>query len=291
MDGGIDLAAYLRRIGLSTPIVSPAAPSADLLRDLHWRHASTITFENLDVLLGRPISLDLAAISAKLVDAGRGGYCFEQNSLFQAALRALGFGVSAMAARVWWGRDAVSLPPCTHMTLLADAGGARFLCDVGFGGLTLPQPLRWVMGEAQATSHETYRLAPLDDPRVPGEIALEALIEGGEAGTKWERLYSFLPQAVNPADFNLANWFVSTHPESFFTRTLIAAMPVAGGRQVLQHRKTTFRTPGRGETSRELAGAEDLASLLQGTFGLSLGTAEIRRLWDATGSAHAALAK
>jgi len=61
---------------------------------------AAIPFENLDVLLGRGIRLDLASVTAKLVTARRGGYCFEHGTLFQAALRALGIAATAHAARV-----------------------------------------------------------------------------------------------------------------------------------------------------------------------------------------------
>ena len=71
-----------------------------VLRDLHALHPAAITFENLDVLLKRPIRLDFAAIAAKIIKDGRGGYCYEQNNLFIAALGSLGFTVRSMAGRV-----------------------------------------------------------------------------------------------------------------------------------------------------------------------------------------------
>src|SRR3546814_16773672 len=83
MHGSIDVNAYLRRIGWH------GATTADLttLRALAIAHIAAIPFENLDPLLGMPVSLELPALEQKLVHAGRGGYCFEQNLLFAAALR------------------------------------------------------------------------------------------------------------------------------------------------------------------------------------------------------------
>ena len=98
----------------------------------HRAHCAAIPFENLDILLGRPIALDLPALEAKLVRARRGGYCFEQNTLFQAALEALGFRVTALAARVRVG--ATEVRPRTHMLLRVDLPEGAFVADVGFGG-------------------------------------------------------------------------------------------------------------------------------------------------------------
>ena len=78
----LDLDAYLARIAYE----GPRRPSARTLTALHAAHVTAVPFENLDILLGRTISLDLDALQAKLVAARRGGYCFEQNTLFLAVL-------------------------------------------------------------------------------------------------------------------------------------------------------------------------------------------------------------
>ena len=136
-DGTLDLDAYLQRIGYA----GSRAPSRATLDALHLAHATHIPFENLDILLGRPIRLDLASLQAKLVAGRRGGYCFEQNRLFAAALEALGYAVTPLAARVRFG--ATSILPRTHMTLQVEVDGSRVLADVGFGvfGLLLPVSL------------------------------------------------------------------------------------------------------------------------------------------------------
>jgi N-hydroxyarylamine O-acetyltransferase len=73
----IDLDAYFARIGYKGEL----APTVEALRDLHFAHSTSIPFENLDILLGRAISLELDLLQAKLVAGGRGGYCFEHNTL------------------------------------------------------------------------------------------------------------------------------------------------------------------------------------------------------------------
>lgn len=263
----LDLQAYFDRIGYHGAVVADSV----VLRQLHWLHVSSIPFENLDVLLGRPIHLDTPALAAKLVTAKRGGYCFEQNGLFLAVLRAIGFTANAFAARVWFARQDANVPPRSHMLLRVECPDGSYLCDVGFGGLTPVQPLAWQMDIEQPTSHETYRLVP---DAVPGELALQARLEGD-----WAPLYSFLPQTAAPADFDVANWYVSTHPGSFFTQAIIATRPFAEGRHILQDRKVTVRDRGRSDQVTALTGPADLRTTLLESYGLALDTAELSALW------------
>ena len=115
----LDLDAYLRRIGFS----GPAEPSEAALVALHRAHLAAIPFENLDIMLGRGVQVDLDSIQAKLVHARRGGYCFEHGQLFGAVLERLGFGVDRLLARV--GPDGAPVPPRTHLTLRVTAGPTR----------------------------------------------------------------------------------------------------------------------------------------------------------------------
>ncbi|MHB8491767.1 MAG: arylamine N-acetyltransferase, partial [Solirubrobacteraceae bacterium] len=72
-----DIDAYLERIGLDR---------GASLAEIHRAHVGSIPFENLDPHRGIPVSLQPGDLQRKLVSEGRGGYCFEQNSLFTAVL-------------------------------------------------------------------------------------------------------------------------------------------------------------------------------------------------------------
>ena len=155
----LDLHAYLGRIGLA----ATGAPSLTLLRSVIARHTGSIPFENLDIVLGRPIRLDIGSVQAKLVGAGRGGYCFEQNTLLQAALERLGFAVSSLMARVVRTAAADAMTPRTHMLLRVDLPEGAYLADVGFGNLTPTGPLMLGSQAPQPTGHEDYRLRQMAD--------------------------------------------------------------------------------------------------------------------------------
>lgn len=216
--GPPDVSAYLARIGCEPP----ASGSLEALRGLQRAHTSSVPFENLDILLGRPIRLDLPVLFAKIVTARRGGYCFEQNTLFAAVLDALGFAVTPLAARVRLG--ATDVRPRAHMLLRVEADGASYAVDVGFGAAGPRAPLPLAPGE-----YETHSL------RREGE---QYVLEG-DAGGSWGDLYAFTLEPQFAADFEMANWYASTYPDARFVRHLVVQRPDGGA--MLFDRELTVR--------------------------------------------------
>jgi N-hydroxyarylamine O-acetyltransferase len=204
----LDVDAYFRRIAYS----GPREPTLDTLRALHELHPRAIPFENLDVLRRRPVRLDVESLQAKLVAQNRGGYCFEQNRLFSAVLAELGYRVAALSARVLWDRPEDTRAR-THMLLLVQLGEDAYLCDVGFGGLTMTAPLRLAPGVEQRTPHEPFRVG-----REGRELVSQAFVRGA-----WRTLYKFDLQEQLPIDIEVLNFFVSEHAESPFMTRLMAA--------------------------------------------------------------------
>ncbi|MGH8241451.1 MAG: arylamine N-acetyltransferase family protein, partial [Steroidobacteraceae bacterium] len=181
-DPVLDLDAYFARVGYT----GPRAATLETLRTLHAGHAASIPFENLNPLCGWPVELDADSVQKKLVLGGRGGYCFEQNLLFSGVLRALGFGVTDLAARVLWrSHTDEDVRPRTHMLLLVDLEGKPYIADVGFGGQSLTGPLRFVTDVEQSTPHGPFRLLRLEGS-MHEEYKLQALV-----GKLWKSLYRF----------------------------------------------------------------------------------------------------
>jgi N-hydroxyarylamine O-acetyltransferase len=150
----IDLDAYFRRINYT----GPCEPTLATLNGLIFRHVQTIPFENLDVLLARGISLDVASLERKLIHERRGGYCFEQNGFFLLVLQTLGFDVTPISARVRWQRPREFIPPRTHLFNRVKIDGASWLADVGVGGMSPSCALRLEINTEQTTPHESRRL-------------------------------------------------------------------------------------------------------------------------------------
>lgn len=252
-----DLDAYFARIGYA----GPSQPDLDTLSGIVAAHARSIPFENLDVLLDCPIRLEPEALVDKLVRRRRGGYCFEHNSLLRGALDQLGFKVTGHAARVLWNQphpqDRVG--PRTHMLLRVHLPEGDYLADVGFGGLTLTAPLSFNRGEAeQATPHEPHRLAPAD-----GELELQAWLDQG-----WVSLYRFSAEPQQAIDYELANWFTSTYPDSLFRHHLLMARPEPDRRFGLFDGAFTVRHRDGTVERQTLRNAADLAEVLTRDFQL-----------------------
>lgn len=249
----LHLDAYLARINYhGRRCANPA-----VLAELHEAHASAIPFENIDVLLGKPIKLDLPSLEAKLVAGRRGGYCFEQNALFAAALEAEGFTVARLAARVRYHSTHVN--PRTHMVLRVDFGRESWLADVGFGGEGLLRPIRLREGEVSRQSFWTYRIA-----REPAGWVLQL-----DRGDRPLDLYVFTDEPQLPVDYEMANWFTSTHPDSIFVRTLTVQRSSQAERLILRNREFTTDHGGAPQ-SRTLDSDEKVLQVIREKFGIAL---------------------
>jgi N-hydroxyarylamine O-acetyltransferase len=251
----LDLDAYFARIGYA----GSRAPTLATLHALTAAHAQAIPFENLDVLLGRRISLDAEAIFDKLVRRERGGYCFEQNGLLFQVLETMGFRVAPRGARVRIDRPRSETPPRTHMFLQVELGGARWLTDVGVGGLSLTSAIRLDGEGEQETPHEPRRII-----REDGRWFHQARL-----GTTWSDVYEFTYEEMPPIDREVANWFTSAHPGSHFKNRLVVARALPdGGRLTLVNGELKVRgRDGRAEV-RPVGSAEALLAVLEAEFGL-----------------------
>ena len=251
----LDLQAYLRRIGYQGAV----EPTRRVLEALHLAHATHIPFENLDILLGRPIALDLASLQAKLVARSRGGYCFEHNLLFAAVLREFGFEPTLLAARVRFRTTAVL--PRTHMLLLVEGEGSRWLADVGFGGEGLLLPVPFGNGEEARHYAWTYRVIE--------EAGAGTWILQSRRNDAWLDLYAFTLEPQQAVDYEIANHYMSTHPDSRFVQTLTVQLPGTQRRMILRNRDY-IEDRGDAVDQRTLESGEEVASILQSSFGLDI---------------------
>jgi N-hydroxyarylamine O-acetyltransferase len=256
MEDAPDLDAYFARIGYGGPREATLA----VLRDLHALHPRAIAFENLDSFLGRPVRLDLAALEQKLVRARRGGYCFEQNTLFWKVLAALGFEVSGLAARVLWNQPEDTFNPRSHMLLRVELDGATWLADVGFGGVTQTAPLLLAPGRVQETPQEPCRLIETAD-----HYRLQAQI-GGE----WRTVFRFDMTEHFDVDYVVSSHFVSTWPASQFVTTIMAARALPAGRLALKNDRMTVHQTGGPSKQVHFATPAELRVALSADFGIDV---------------------
>jgi N-hydroxyarylamine O-acetyltransferase len=247
-----DLAAYLARIGFAGSL----SPDLASLRRLAELHAAAIPFENLNPLLGLPVELDIDVLQRKMVQGRRGGWCFEQNHLFSAALGAIGFKVSGLAGRVLWGEAEDAVTPRGHMLVRVEIEGETYIADVGFGSRTLTSALRLEAEREQQTPHEVFRLVIVD-----GDWRLQAKI-----GEEWRSLCRFDLQRQYRPDYEIVNYYLSTHPTSFFRQGLLASRSLPGKRLTLfNHEFAVHHIGGRTE-GRKLETVGEILDVLRGEF-------------------------
>ena len=195
----------------------------------------------------------------KFIDQHRGGYCFEHNTLFAAALRELGFNPTILLGRVRRG------PPerwvRTHMVLQVEAGGAEWLADVGFGGLGLLEPLP-LAGEASAEQGGfAYTL------RREGRLRVLSMRDGGSAPAAVD-LYEFTDDPQTPGDVEAANHFTATHPDSIFRKTLTIQRHRSGERTIL--RNDSVSRYQNGGVSEQAIVRSDLPRVVHDLFDIDL---------------------
>ncbi|MEU3063073.1 arylamine N-acetyltransferase family protein [Streptomyces subrutilus] len=258
----LDLDAYLARIGYGEGGGTgdrELRPDLGTLYAVHRAHTAAVTFENLDVALGRPIALDVKAIEAKLVHGRRGGYCYEQNSLLAAALERVGFEVSGRGARNRTRGD--SLLPVTHAVLVVTVDGEPWLCDAGFGYQGPLEPVPLARPGAEVRQGEwAFRVREEAD----GVLVLCALRAGA-----WRDLYAFSPQHYHPVDYVLLNHYSSSHPGSSFVGRVVVQHPGGAVRRSLVGRRLVRLHPD-GRTEEQAVDPDGLLDVLDREFGLRL---------------------
>lgn len=264
------LADYLNRIGLDI------TPRVDFrtLRAIHVAHAHTIPFENLDVQLQRPVSMEIEAIYDKLVNRRRGGWCYEQNGLLGWALREIGFDVVRICGGVMRetaGDGQLGNHLCLRVTL-----ERPYLVDVGFGG-SLMEPLPLATGER----HDS-----------PYRVRLHQIDSGywrfSEQADSDPFSFDFRDSPADEALLAMKCQWQQTNPASNFVRNLVVQQRSGDTHTTLRGR-VLKRNDGVRVDKTMLATADELVDVLRSQFRLEV--PEVRDLWPAICARHEALFK
>ena len=253
MTATIDVDAYFRRIQWS----GSRTPTLQTLCGLIEAHTAYIPFENLDVLLGRGVRLDLDNLQQKIVGAGRGGYCFEHATLLAAALDALGFTVTRHAGRVIL-YSPIAESKRDHMFMTVAIDGATYVVDPGFGPYAAPVPV------------------PLEDAR-PGQAThwmqrdgqywiLHATREDRQPVAGWASTL----EAESPMDFEVFNHFIATHPKSPFVNWIFLSAVTPDGRVNVLNQNVTHLRGDDAPAQSQLPDRAGLRTLLRDRFGFDL---------------------
>lgn len=268
----MDVRRYLDRIDAD---VDPDAESAlDGLARLQRQHLLAVPFENLDVVAGREIPIDRAAHYRKVVETGRGGFCYELNGLFDWLLGELGYRTRFVEAQVN-GRDGYSRR-FAHAAVLVDLGAdgppatrdGWYLVDVGFGDFAR-QPLP-LTGEPRTDVSGTYRVRALDDGRFESQYLGPRPTEADPEvdPDEWVTRYRLTPDDRAGAEFEPACEWTQTAPDSAFTGRLVCSLATPDGRRTLSENALTVTTAA--ERTKEPVSPDERPAVLRERFGLEV---------------------
>ena len=273
----LSVAAYLQRIGYAGPI----EPTYAVLRNVHRAHLFAIPYENLDIHLGRRLSLDTETIFDKIVNRRRGGWCFEMNSLLAWALREIGFEVHLVSGAVNRAR-AGDLAEGNHLVLLVNLD-QPYVADAGFGNAFL-EPLPLAEGEhMQNGFHFRLEHSPTPNPfpsEQRGALWIFHNHAFGGAG------YDFTTTPRHIEDFAERCQWLQTSPESGFVRVTVCHRFTPAGYITL--RGLVLETVTAGDVhARVIEHNDDYREVLRNQFDLALGD-EVDRLWPTVWASHQA---
>ena len=193
-------------------------------------HIFSIPFENLDVQAGKIVSMIPEEIVDKIVYKNRGGYCYETNGLLALALQKLGVPCYFTAARPMFYPEK---RPRTHLVIIAEIEGEKYLLDVGFGshGIRKPINLNKIDEEINQDGF-LYRLQKMGK-----EYLLQAKVKG-----EWLNQYAFSEQEYEFIDFVPANFMNSKHPDAIFVKAPLIVLYNPEGKKVLFKNTITYYT-------------------------------------------------
>lgn len=240
--------AYLNRIGFPGRVTH----DAETLEALQRAHLTAVPFENLHVFFRRGVTTGVDRSVPKIIDEGRGGWCYELNGAFADLLEALDFDVTRIGANVLL--DGIVDPGPDHLSIRVDLD-RPYLVDVGFGDSFI-RPL------------------PLDDPG-PHDggtgtfgFTFEEVTTLLEVAPNSRPLYRFDHRPHTTSDFDEASRRLQASPERGWTRRPFATRLIDGGpdRVTLLHDSLKIRTAG--EWSEEPVTPEQWPQALFDWFGI-----------------------
>lgn len=252
-----NLESYLKRIDINHSI----NVNEKSLFEIQTQQLKSLTFENIDCLMDKDILLDSQSLQKKLVEEGRGGYCFELNQLLLEALQTAGFKVRPILSRVMYRGTGIN--PRTHVFLIATLNNKKYIVDAGFGGPGLFTPMPFELNRVDQQANGNFKI------EVDQEFGFILKKETLEKGI-WQNVFAFNEDQVYPADLEMSNFYTSKVPSSHFRHNLIAALFTEHGRYTLLNRKfSTLSNNGQAET-REIESETELQNVLTTKFNLKV---------------------
>jgi N-hydroxyarylamine O-acetyltransferase len=202
-------------------------PNEENLALLQYSHLLNVPYENLDILKGERISLDIDNLYDKIVKRRRGGYCFELNRLFGWLLLEMGYGVTNYVARYFRGESGI--PKRRHHVLRVECADKKeYLCDVGVGAVIPMCPIPYQNGANFDQNNTIIDQNGAKYALKKDDIFGKILIEPHDNGWRWVYSFEELPQ--HEVDFTFASFWCEFAKESPFNKKYMLSIRRPGKR-------------------------------------------------------------
>lgn len=216
----------------------------ETLAQLQTSFLLSVPFENIDIHYGdKEIVLDPEAFYDKIVERGRGGFCFECNGLMHAILCEMGFRAELFSARMCLPLP-VDLPEFGHIFIRV-AIDREYIVDFG-NGQSFRTPLR-EDGSNDAWIPEGFWF------RVGPHISGRTLYTRSK-DTRWTPRFNYDPIARDLPQFAEMCRYHQTSPQSTFVKGPLATLATPEGRIFVTRNR--FAENRFGETTETLLNNE-----------------------------------
>lgn len=251
----MDVNKYLKRIDVHSEV----KPDLETFRFLHRQHLYAVPFENLDIHSGRKIILQKDMLLHKIIDEGRGGFCYELNGTFYELLTAVGFKVKRVSAGVCDDGKNYS-PDFDHMALIVSINNEDYLADVGFGD-SFVEPLKFKLDENQKDIRDYFKISKSKEDEY-------YFLYRSPDGENFIPQYRFttVPRELN--EFDEMCRYHQISPESHFTQKVICSKADEAGRISLSNLKF-IKTVNGVKEQKEIT-ENEFNSLLKSHFNITL---------------------
>lgn len=245
----MDVEMYLRRINYSGKLT----PTLETLSHLQESHLLHVPFENLDIHTDTKIELDNSY--NKIVLQNRGGFCYELNSLFYQLLKALGYTVKMISARVFDKEKGLG-PEFDHMAIIATIDKVNYLVDVGFGEFAF-HPLAVKLNREQTDPRGIFRIQSFDNNYL--------MVSKKNTNHEFTPEYVFTKKGRHLHEFYEMCHYHQSDAASHFTQKRICSLPTKEGRITLSGNVLKITSGGK-TTEKELANETDIEQVLKSYF-------------------------
>ncbi|RDJ10552.1 arylamine N-acetyltransferase family protein [Rhizobium grahamii] len=253
------LDVYLTRIGLERP----SRLDIRSLSHLHRAHLMSFTWEALDAFMGWPSTITPAAAFAKMVERRRGGWCYEMNGLFGAALAALGFRVTRLCGGV--DRERLGdIAIGNHLTLRVDLD-RPYLAEVGVADAII-EPVPLAVGPFSQRGFD-FSIMPTDD----GWLRFNNHVRG------IAKSFDFQANRSDESAMVATHGWLMQDPGSPFTNALAVLRHTADGYVALQNDRLSHVTASS-LTEQRITSAGHLSDTFETVFDLDI--PQPGRVWE-----------